>query len=477
MTYARPLNDEMEAPHVSAPTRLAPPGGADLSPSVLPDNHLDPSRAAAPAGSQGRVPTAKEQRQALAGSIIGSTIEWYDFLLYGTIAPLIFAPQYFPSSDPFVAIMLAYLGNALTFFIRPFGGVFFAHIGDRIGRKKTLVITLTMMGAGTMLIGCLPTYAQIGVWAPALLFACRILQGLAIGGEWGGALLLAYEYAPANRRGLFGAIPQTGVTWGLILGNLALLATMATGDAFTAGVWRIPFIASVLLIIIGLWIRRTLDETPAFAEVKATGQVERSPLLATLRHHGVEVLVAIGVKAIETAPFYIFATFMVSYATSNLGFTKSQTLAAILLASLAACALIPLAGAISDRVGRVPVYVVGVLLLAGVTLPYFWLHETRTAIGMTIAAVLALGVAWSPVTATLGTMMSELFDAKVRYTGITLGYQIGAALFSGTAPMLATWMVAEAGGAWWPICAYILGLSLLSLAALGVARARARRRA
>ncbi|MDO5721896.1 MAG: MFS transporter [Actinomycetaceae bacterium] len=412
----------------------------------------------------------KIQRRALAGSLVGSTIEWYDFLLYATVAPIVFAPQFFPDSDPFVAIMLAYFGHALTFFIRPFGGVFFAHIGDRIGRKKTLVVTLSMMGLGTMAIGLIPNYDQIGVWAPALLFACRIVQGLAIGGEWGGALLLAFEYAPKERRGFFGAIPQTGVTWGLILGNLALLTSLgiAGPDVFAQWAWRIPFIISVVLIFLGLWIRKELDETPAFKKILERGAVERNPLGATLRKHWVEVLIAIAVKAVETAPFYIFVSFMVSYAKSELGYTNSQALLAIMIGALVSSFFMPMCGSLSDRFGRVPVYVFGVILLAAITVPYFFLAQLGV-LGFIVASVLAVGIAWSFVTATLGTMMSELFSANVRYTGITLGYQIGAAIFSGTAPMIAIALTEKTNHHWWPIPIYVIFLAVLSLVGVFVA--------
>ncbi len=421
--------------------------------------------------------TKQIQRRALAGSLVGSTIEWYDFLLYATVAPIVFAPQFFPDSDPFVAIMLAYFGHALTFFIRPFGGVFFAHIGDRIGRKKTLVVTLSMMGLGTMAIGLIPNYDQIGVWAPALLFACRIVQGLAIGGEWGGALLLAVEYAPKNRRGYFGAIPQTGVTWGLILGNLALLISLglAGPEVFAQWAWRIPFIVSVVLIFLGLWIRKELDETPAFKKVLERGAVERNPLGATLRNHWREVLIAIAVKAVETAPFYIFVSFMVSYSKTQLGYSNAQALTAIMVGAFVSSLFMPVCGALSDRFGRVPVYVFGVIALAAVTVPYFFMAEAGF-VGFVVASILAVGIAWSFVTATLGTMMSELFTANVRYTGITLGYQIGAAIFSGTAPMIAIALTSKTGEHWWPIPIYVIFLAVLSLVGVAVAVRRKRAR-
>ncbi|GAB3710048.1 MFS transporter [Mariniluteicoccus flavus] len=405
-------------------------------------------------------------RRVLLGSLSGSAIEWYDFLLYGTAATLIFNKQYFPAGDPFVATMLAWIGNLLTFVIRPFGGVFFAHIGDRIGRKKTLVLTLSMMGLGTVAIGLLPTYGQIGMAAPALLYLCRIIQGLAIGGEWGGALLLAYEYAPRERRGFFGSVPQTGVTIGLLLGNAAiLLAGLLPNSQFESWGWRLPFIFSIVLVAVGLWIRKGLDETPAFRKLQSSEKVEKLPLATTLTHHWRAVLVAVLTKAAETAPFYIFATFIVSYGTRQLGFTRPQVLNAVLLGALVSTIFIPISGWLSDRFGRRQVYIVGIVALGLASVAYFPLVATRNTTLLYAASVLALGVAWAPVTATLGTMMSETFSANVRYTGITLGYQIGAALFSGTAPMIAEWLVKEWNGAWWPVATYLAVICAVSLVA------------
>ena len=381
--------------------------------------------------SNSEVGRSVTNRRVLLGSLSGSAIEWYDFLLYATAAPLVFNSQFFPNDDPFVAIMLAYLGNALTFVIRPFGGIVFAHIGDRIGRKRTLVLTLSIMGAGTVAIGLLPTYAQIGVLAPALLYFFRIVQGLAIGGEWGGALLLAYEYAPPQRRGFFGSVPQLGVPLGLVLGNLAMaLATQLPGDAFDAWGWRIPFILSIVLVGIGLWIRHGLDETPAFRKMQQSGAVEKLPLGTTLRDHW----------------------------------------RAVLVGALVACVAIPLCGAVSDRFGRRPIFLVGVVALAVATFAYFALLDQRSLPLFFLASALALGVAWSPVTATLGTMMSETFPANVRYSGITLGYQIGAAVFSGTAPMVAEALVQAYDGAWLPVAIYIAVLAAISFVAAVLAR-------
>ncbi|MDO5694063.1 MAG: MFS transporter [Pseudomonadota bacterium] len=407
------------------------------------------------------------RRRALIASLIGSSIEWFDFFLYGTAAALVFNKLFFPSSDPVVALLLSYLSFSLTFFIRPFGGFFFAHIGDRIGRKKTLVMTLALMGGATVAIGLLPTYQQIGVAAPILLVLLRIIQGLGIGGEWGGALLLAYEYAPRTRKGLFGSVPQVGVTVGMLLATLflSLMAKLPEAE-FLAWGWRVPFVASIVLVILGLWIRRGIDETPAFLKAKETGNIAKQPLVETVRHHWRESLIACGLKVVETAPFYIFSTFVVSYATNQLQYTKVDVLNAVSLAALVACVMIPVMGWLSDIIGRRRTYTAGVLLMAAFIVPYFKLLDTHSVTLLTLATVLAMGVIWAPITATLGTLCSEIFHTRVRYTGITLGYQIGAALAGGTAPLIATWLIAKYNGNWMPIAIYILILAAISLVAV-----------
>lgn len=406
-------------------------------------------------------------RRVLFGSLSGSAIEWFDFFLYATAAALIFDKQFFPNDDPVISLMLSYLTLSLTFFIRPFGGIVFSHIGDRIGRKKTLVITLSLMGGATVAIGLLPNYDQVGVLAPVLLILCRIIQGLAIGGEWGGALLLAYEYAPENRRGFFGSVPQTGITIGMLMSTVAFgLVSMLPQDSFEAWGWRIPFIASVVLVFVGLWIRKGLAETPAFREAKKTGNVAKLPIKDTLRDHWRSVLVAVGAKVVETAPFYIFATFVVSYATGTLDIQQSVVLNAVSAGALVSTFGILLMGALSDRLGRPKVYLGGTLLIALFAAPFFMLLDLQVNWAVYAAVVLALGVAWPPVTATLGTLTSEIFTTRVRYTGVTLGYQIGAALAGGTAPLLATWLLARFDGAWWPIATYLVILAVISFSAV-----------
>ena len=413
-------------------------------------------------------PQSKQTRtRALIASLTGSSIEWFDYFLYGTAAALVFNKLFFPNFDPVVGLMLAYLSFSLTFFIRPIGGVLFAHIGDRIGRKKTLVITLSLMGGATALIGCLPTYEQIGIWAPILLILLRVVQGLGIGGEWGGALLLAYEYAPKERKGLFGSVPQVGVTIGMLLATMAIsLMAMLPEEAFLSWGWRVPFILSAGLVFLGLWIRHGLDETPEFKKAKESGNVAKMPLVETLRYHWKEVLIAAGLKVVETAPFYIFSTFVVSYAVNNLGYQKVTALHAVMIGALVASLMIPLMGWLSDKIGRKRVYIAGIIAIALYVVPYFKLLDTHTTWGITVATLIGFGILWAPVTSVLGTLSSEIFSTRVRYTGITLGYQLGAALAGGTAPLIATWLLAEYEGNWQPVAIYMVVTVAISLVAI-----------
>ncbi len=408
--------------------------------------------------------------RVLLASLIGSSIEWFDYFLYGTVAALIFNQLYFPAEDKTVGTMLAFMSFGLSFFIRPFGGIFFSHIGDKIGRKKTLVLTLALMGGATVLMGLLPTYQAIGIAAPILMILLRLVQGLGIGGEWGGAMLLAVEYAPKEKRGLFGAVPQMGVTLGMLLATLALtIMTMLPEEDFMSWGWRVPFIGSALLVFLGLWIRKGIDETPAFKKNQEEGRVVDVPLLETLRTHKKEVLIAIGAKCVETGPFYIMFTFIMYYATQVLTFERGQVLNAVTIATLITTFLIPVMGAISDKIGRKTVYFAGVIALMLYAFPYFWMLNTGSVLWLNIATIVGLGIVWTPITAVLGTMFSEIFKSNVRYTGITLGYQIGAALAGGTAPMVALWLLKVFDSSYTPIAIYIIFMGIISLIAVRAA--------
>lgn len=405
--------------------------------------------------------------RVLLASLIGSSIEWFDYFLYGTVAALVFNQLFFPAEDPTVGTMLAFASFALSFFIRPFGGIIFSHIGDKIGRKQTLVLTLSLMGGATVLMGLLPTYQAIGIAAPLLMILLRLVQGLGIGGEWGGAMLLAVEYAPKEKRGFFGSVPQMGVTIGMLLATLALtVMSMLPEEQFLSWGWRVPFVLSAVLVFLGLWIRKGIDETPAFKKNREEGKVVAVPLLETLRRHKREVLIAVGAKFVETAPFYIMSTFIVFYATNELGFSRTQVLNAVTVATIVTTLLIPVMGALSDKIGRKAVYIGGVVLMMAYAFPYFWILEGRTFAGLMAATVLGLGVIWAPTTAVLGTMFSEIFKSSVRYTGITLGYQIGAALAGGTAPLVATFLLKEFDHSYVPIALYIVATGIVSLIAV-----------
>lgn len=418
----------------------------------------------------------RQQTKVWIASLVGSSIEWFDYFLYGTVAALVFNQVFFVSEDPTVGLLLSYASLALAFFIRPFGGIIFSHIGDRVGRKKTLVMTLSLMGAATFLMGVLPTYQAIGVAAPILLVTLRLVQGIGIGGEWGGALLLAVEYAPKEKRGLFGAIPQMGVTIGMFLGTgvLTFITSVVSTEAFVSWGWRVPFLLSALLVVFGLWIRKGIDETPSFKQVQESGDIPKLPIVDTLRYYWREVLIAIGGKVVETAPFYIFGTFIVSYATNNLGFGNREVLIAVMIATIVTTILIPIMGSLSDKIGRKKMYIWGTSAMILYAFPYFWLLEQRTFFTLIVATVIGLGVIWAPITAVLGTMFSEIFEAKVRYTGVSLGYQIGAAVAGGTAPLVATALLVKFDNSFVPIAIYIIFTAIISLVAVAAIRERSR---
>ena len=415
----------------------------------------------------------KELRRVLIASVVGSSVEWFDYFLYGTVAALVFNQLFFVTDDPAFGTLYAFATFALAFFIRPLGGVIFSHVGDRIGRKKTLVLTLSLMGLATFLMGVLPTYGQIGLWAPVLLIILRLIQGLGLGGEWGGALLLAVEYAPKEKRGLFGSVPQMGVTIGMLMGTIALsIMTLLPQEAFMTWGWRVPFLLSALLVIFGLWIRKGIEETPTFQKTQEKGEIPKLPIADTFKYHWREVLIATGAKVVETAPFYIFGTFIVSYGTQNLNFNQTSILMAVTVATIITTILMPVMGSWSDKIGRKKLYVGGTILMILYAFPYFWLIHNGSVVLLFVATIVGLGIIWAPITAVLGTMFSEIFSANVRYTGISLGYQIGAAVAGGTAPLVATALLIRFNDSYIPVAIYIIFTSIISLIAIWTVKDR-----
>lgn len=421
-----------------------------------------------------------ERRRALFGSAVGSTIEWYDYFLYGTMSSIIFAKQFFPSDNALVSQMLALATFALAFLIRPLGGVIFSHIGDRVGRKKTLAMTLSIMGLSTVLMGLLPNYAQIGLAAPILLTVLRLMQGLALGGEWGGGVLLAVEYSPRNKRGFYGAVPQTGAVLGLALGNIitSMLSAGMSEEAFLSWGWRIPFVGSIVLVLIGMWIRNKVEETPSFRKVAAEAkanpkgvQGQRMPLVETLTQHWRPVLIAIGAKFVETSTFFLFATFTISYLV-GLGYKRVDALNVVLIAALIAVPVMLYFGALSDRIGRKKVFLLGTVAIAIYAGPYFWLLNQGSMLISTCAVVLGFAIIWSTYGSVLGTFFAESFPPNVRYTGISLGYQVGAALVGGPMPLIATALLARYHGSYVPVAIFIALCALVSLIAISFTKDR-----
>ena len=414
----------------------------------------------------------KLRRKVLSASLIGSSIEWFDFFLYAAVASIVFNTQFFVTDDEFLSTILAYFGLALSFFIRPLGGVIFAHIGDRVGRKRTLIITLSLMGIATAGIGLLPTYASIGVAAPLLLLLFRLIQGLGIGGEWGGALLLATEYAPKHQRGLFGSFPQMGIPIGLVLayGFFFLLTWILPDEAFLTWGWRIPFIFSLVLVVVGLMIRKGLDETPAFQEMQkeaaAKNEVRQLPIVEIFKKHPKEVLITSGAKFVETGPFYIFTTFIVGYGVSSLDATFEFMMLSIMAVSVGTTIMIPIMGSLSDKIGRRKMFLIGAFAMLLYGFPYFYIVNTHEPLLVILATLIGLVVIWPPITAILGTMFSESFSKEVRYTGVTLGYQIGAAVAGGSAPMIAEFLMNQFDGSSIPVSLYIVATAVISILAV-----------
>jgi len=413
-------------------------------------------------------PPSSVGRVVLA-SFVGTAIEWYDFFIYGTAAALVFNKLFFPVGNDFAATMAAYGSFAVGFFARPIGGIVFGHFGDRIGRKAMLVTTLMMMGTATFLIGVLPTYASIGVAAPIILVLLRFVQGFGVGGEWGGAVLMAVEHGHRKRRGLYGACVQMGVPAGLLLatGVFALCSSMPD-EAFMAWGWRIPFLAGIVLLAVGMFIRLRVLESPLFSKVVESDKVSKVPILEVIRHYWKNVLLAMGARFAENACFYIFSVFVLSYATTQLGLERQSILIGIWIAAAVQLVAIPSFGILSDRVGRRPVYLSGAVFLALFAFPFFWMIESQSLVLVWLAIVLGM-IGHSMMYAPQAAFFSELFGTRVRYSGASIGYQLASPLAGGLAPLIAIALLEWSGQASWPVSLYLIAVAGITLVAIFLA--------
>ncbi len=409
---------------------------------------------------------ARELRKAVLSAFMGAVIEWYDFFLYGTAAALVFPRLFFPEASPRAGTMAAFATYAVGFFARPVGSVLFGHLGDRFGRKTTLVWTLTLMGGATFLIGCLPSYSAAGMLAPVLLVALRFGQGLAIGGEWGGAALMAVEHGYKGRRGLHGSWAQIGVPVGLLLANGAFaLATIRGDDFLLLWGWRICFWFGLLLTMAGLVIRKRVAETPLFQKTASTGARARNPLGEVLRRQWRQVLLVIGVRVAENAGFYVLTVYALSYAKAQMAGSEKILQHAMLLAAAVEAVMIPACGALSDRFGRRVVCCAGNALFAVGIFPFFAAIDTHSAPLIWLAMVLIIGFVHAAMYAPQAAFFAELFPTNLRYSGASLGYGLSTPLAGGLAPLIAASLVQVAGGRPWLMCSYLAILGVISCVA------------
>jgi MHS family shikimate/dehydroshikimate transporter-like MFS transporter len=396
-------------------------------------------------------------------SAIGTAVEWYDFFLYGTASALIFGKLFFPTFDPLTGTLASYGTFAAGFAARPVGGVVCGHFGDRVGRKSMLVITLLIMGISTFLIGLLPTYDQIGIWAPLLLVLLRLAQGFGLGGQWGGAVLMTVEHSPHGKRGFYGSLPQIGLPAGLLISTFVFgLISGLPESALLAWGWRVAFLISIILVVVALYVRLAIMEPPAFAIVKQNRAIAKIPVMEAVRQHPGSVLLVMGARIAENGAFYLYSVFVLTYATlPNIGFSNSMALRAVAIAACIQLFTIPAFGALSDKVGRRPVYLFGAIFTAVFAFPFFWLIEASLPALLVISVVLALSVGHGAMYAPQASFVSELFGTRVRYSGLSLGYQLASVLAGGLSPIIATTLYAKTGSSW-PIAVYVIGMALIT---------------
>ncbi|HLZ96387.1 MAG TPA: MFS transporter [Steroidobacteraceae bacterium] len=405
----------------------------------------------------------RQLRRAVIASTIGTTIEWYDFFLYSTVTGLVFAQLYFPKSDPLVGTLQAFAIYAVGFVARPVGAAIFGHYGDRIGRKSTLIATLLLMGVATFLVAVVPTYERIGIWGAVLLTVLRFVQGVGVGGEWGGSVLMSMEWTKTNaHRGFVASWPQFGVPAGLFLANLAVLAfSEISGVKFLVWGWRIPFLLSIILVVIGLYIRLTVLETPVFSRLLSENKIERTPMIEVIKRQPTDILLSALARMGEQAPFYIYTAFVFTYGTKVVGVSRELLLTAVLTASVLSFFAIPFSGHLSDRIGRKRMYMIGAAVTGIFGFIYFALLNTALPGWVFLAVILSL-IPHSMMYGPQAALIAESFTGRLRYSGASLGYQLASIIAGGPAPLIAAWLFAQYGSGY-AIAAYILFCATLSL--------------
>ena len=409
--------------------------------------------------------TPPTPRRVALASAVGATIEWYDFFLYGTAAGLVFEHLFFNGLNGVAAQFASFATFAVGFLARPAGGFIFGHFGDRVGRKKMLLLTLVIMGVGTAAIGLLPSYDAIGWWAPVLLVTLRVLQGIGVGGEYGGAVLLAVEYAPAERRGLLGSFAHIGVPGGLLLASGAFsLASLLPDEAFLAWGWRACFLASVVLLAIGAYIRLSVMETPAFARVQESKEVSRLPLRDLVAAQPKRLLLGMGTRFIEGFTFNFFSVFLLAYVVTTLEISRSLALGGVMVGAALGVVLVPIAGRFSDKVGRKPVFRVGAWLALVIAFPVAALVQSADDVAVFAVFVIGLGLLYGVIYGPLAAFWSELFDTRYRYTALSTLYQVSGIVASGLTPLIATWLVARGDGSLWLVAGYNVLVAAISIA-------------
>jgi len=404
-------------------------------------------------------PTRSGLRHVLLAAAVGSALEWYDFFIYGAASALVFGPLFFPKFDPVIGTLASFATFAVGFLARPFGGLFFGHFGDRWGRKPMLVATLLLVGGSTFLIGLLPTYAQVGVWAPILLLLLRLMQGFGAGAEYGGAVVMAVEFAPPGKRGLYGAFAPMGTTAGNALagGVFWLVETQAKDHLLTWG-WRIPFLVSLLLLGLGVWIRARVSETPVFLAAKARKKPLKLPAFEAIRRSPRNFFVVVGARLAENALGYLYPVFGLAYLINTVHVARSVAISAVILGNVAlVCGLIGFA-LLSDRIGRRPVYIFGAIFSAAVAFPFFLLVNTGNPVLIALAFIVEMGIGSGAMFGPQAVYFAELFGPRLRYSGFAFARELGSIIAGGPAPLIAATLVAWMAGAPWGVCLYVIAL-------------------